>query len=159
MKNFAFAAVLLAAASLLTTACGQGEAEAPAAPEGPEGIEAGNARLMLPAVDGNPAVLYFDVSNSTDHVTVLRAVDVAGAEGETFHQTTGEGDQAVMSELFQINLQAREGVSLEPGGMHVMVMEPGETLEAGGETEVTLTFVGGDKLSIPAEIRAAGDER
>jgi hypothetical protein len=28
----------------------------------------------------------------------------------------------------------------------------------GAETEVTLTFVGGDKVSFPVEIRAAGDE-
>ena len=42
--------------------------------------------------------------------------------------------------------------------MHVMAMELDDTLAAGGETEVTLTFVGGDKVSFPVEIRAAGDD-
>jgi hypothetical protein len=40
-----------------------------------------------------------------------------------------------------------------------MAMDLAETVAAGGEAEVTLTFVGGDKFSFPAEVRAAGDER
>jgi hypothetical protein len=40
-----------------------------------------------------------------------------------------------------------------------MAMELGDTLSAGGSTEVTLTFEGGDKLSFPAAIKAAGDDR
>ena len=47
----------------------------------------------------------------------------------------------------------------KPGGTHVMAMDLADTLAAGGETEVTVTFVGGDKVSFPAEVRAAGDER
>ena len=30
---------------------------------------------------------------------------------------------------------------------------------AGSKAEVTVTFVGGDKVSFPADVRAAGDER
>ena len=38
-------------------------------------------------------------------------------------------------------------------------MDLADTVTAGSTAEVTLTFVGGDKLSFPAEVRAAGDER
>jgi copper(I)-binding protein len=39
-----------------------------------------------------------------------------------------------------------------------MVMGLGEDVTAGGTVEVTLTFVGGDKASFPAEVKPAGDE-
>jgi len=47
----------------------------------------------------------------------------------------------------------------EPGGNHVMAMGLDEALKAGDTTEVTLTFVGGDKVSFPATVLAAGDAR
>lgn len=159
MKISVLPAVALAIGSVMTTACGQEEPTVQEGPQAPAGIEAGNARLMLAAVKGNPAVVYFDVANNSERTTVIRAVSVLGSGDAMLHQTTEINGQSVMGEIIQVNLQAGESVSFEPGGLHVMLMEPAETLVAGGEAELTVTFVGGDKVSIPAEIREAGDER
>ena len=40
-----------------------------------------------------------------------------------------------------------------------MAMDLADTVTAGGTAEVTATFLGGDKVSFPAEVRAAGDDR
>ena len=40
-----------------------------------------------------------------------------------------------------------------------MAMNLADTVKAGSKSDVTLTFVGGDKVSFPADVRAAGDER
>jgi copper(I)-binding protein len=146
------AALALAAAALVPMACSEAPEQTETAPEGPEGVSATNARLMLPAVAGNPGAVYFDIANASETNRVIRAVSVAGAGSAMMH--TGD-----MQELAQIVTPPGETVKFAPGEQHVMVMDLADTVVAGGQAEVTVTFVGGDKVSFPAEVRAAGDER
>lgn len=151
----------LAALSLAfaVTACG-GEAEAPvsAEPDAPEGVTVSGGRLLLPAVAGNPGAVYFTIRNAGTNDVMIRAANVAGAASAMMHQTAEWNGQVDMQELTQVAVPRDSEVVFEPGGMHVMAMELDDTLAVGGETEVTITFVGGDKVSFPAEIRAAGDD-
>jgi copper(I)-binding protein len=155
MKRSVWSAVALGIAALGPTACGEAPEEAAAGPEAPEGISVSNARLMLPAVAGNPGAVYFDVANAGASNRVIRAASVAGAGSAMMH-TTIEG---AMQEAAQVVVPAGGTVKLEPGGTHIMAMDLADTVAAGGTAEVTVTFVGGDKVSFPAEVRAAGDER
>jgi copper(I)-binding protein len=149
------AALALAAAAILPLACSEAPEPSESAPEAPDGIAVTNGRLMLPAVAGNPGAVYFDVANSGTSNKVIRAASVAGAGGTMLHATV-EGS---MQEAVNVMVPPGETVKLEPGGLHLMAMDLADTVTAGGEVEVTLTFVGGDKVSFPAEVRAAGDER
>jgi len=155
MRKSIWAALALAAAAIGPAACSEAEAPVDAGPEAPEGIAVSNARLMLPAVAGNPAAVYFDVANSGASDRMIRAASVQGAGGAMMHVTEPTG----MQETLQIMVKAGETVKFEPGGNHVMAMDLADTVAAGGQTEVTVTFVGGDKVSFQAEVRAAGDER
>lgn len=147
------AALALAVTAIAATACSEApEQEAQTAPEAPDGIAVTNGRLMLPAVAGNPGAVYFDVANSGERNMVIRAVDVQGAGSAMMH--TGD-----MEEMSQVMVPPGETVKFAPGEQHVMAMDLADTVTAGGQAEVTVTFVGGDKVSIPAEVRAAGDER
>ena len=147
------AALALAVTAIAATACSEApEQEAQTAPEAPDGIAVTNGRLMLPAVAGNPGAVYFDVANSGERNMVIRAVDVQGAGSAMMH--TGD-----MEEMSQVMVPPGETVKFAPGEQHVMAMDLADTVTAGGQAEVTVTFVRGDKISIPAEVRAAGDER
>jgi periplasmic copper chaperone A len=146
------AALALAAAALVPMACSEAPEQAETAPEGPDGVSVTNARLMLPAVAGNPGAVYFDLENASETNRVIRAVSVAGAASAMMH--TGD-----MQEMSQIVTPPGETVKFAPGEQHVMAMDLTDTVVAGGQAEVTVTFVGGDKFSFPAEVRAAGDER
>jgi copper(I)-binding protein len=151
-----FAALSLA---LAVAGCGgEAEAPAPAAPDAPEGVAISEGRLLLPAVAGNPGAVYFTIKNSGANDVMIRSVNVAGAASAMMHQTAEWSGQVDMQELLQVAVPRDSEVVFAPGGMHVMAMELDDTLAVGGETEVTLTFVGGDKASFPAEIRAAGDD-
>ena len=150
-KNI-WAALALAAATLLPAACGEAPEQADTAPDAPEGVSVKNARLMLPAVKGNPGAVYFDLENASERNRVVRAVSVAGAGSAMMH--TGD-----MQEMSQVVTPPNSTVKFAPGEQHVMAMNLPDTMVAGGQAEVTVTFVGGDKVSFPAEVRAAGDER
>jgi copper(I)-binding protein len=155
MKRGIWTAAALGLAAAGLAGCGEAPEPAEAAPEGPEGISVTNARLMLPAVAGNPGAVYFDVVNASSANRVIRAAAVAGGGGTMMHTTVGDA----MQEAAQIMVPAGETVKFEPGAAHLMAMDLADTVTAGSTAEVTLTFVGGDKFSFPAEVRAAGDER
>ena len=146
------AALALAVAAALPMACSETPEQADTAPDAPEGIAVENARLMLPAVKGNPGALYFDVKNDSDKNRVIRAVAIAGAGSTEMHT-------ADMQMITQLTVPPKATAGFKPGGEHVMAMDLADTVVAGGQAEVTATFVGGDKVSFQAAVRAAGDER
>jgi copper(I)-binding protein len=155
-----FASVAALGLVLATAACG-GEAEEPvvdAAPEAPEGITVTDGWMAMPAVAGNPGAVYFTIANSSDRNRMIRAADVLGAGSAAMHQMGTWNLEPSMDEVMQLDVPAGETIEFKPGDYHVMAMDLDETLEVGSQTEVTLTFVGGDKVSFPVEIRAPGDE-
>jgi copper(I)-binding protein len=161
MQARALTAAAVVAMALFTAACGGGDqpAEQAGDPDAPEGITVSNARMLLPPVAGNPAAVYFDIANSSDREVMVRAVNVQGAGMAMLHTTATWNLQTDMQEVVQQPVPAGETVSFEPGGLHVMASGLADTATPGSTAEVTLTFVGGDKVSFPAEVRAAGDER
>jgi len=159
MKSGIWMAAALGLAGLGLASCGEKPEQATAAPDAPEGISITNARLMLPAVKGNPGAVYFDVKNDSAKNMMIRATSVAGAGSAMLHQMGTWNNQPSMDEIFQIDVPANGELKFEPAGLHVMVNDIADTVTAGSTAEVTLTFVGGDKISFPADVRAAGDER
>ncbi len=129
-----------------------------AAPEAPEGISVTDGRMNLPAAAGNPGAVYFTITNEGTEEQMLRAVSVQGAESALFHETSEWNGQMDMQELLQVPVPAGESVAFEPGGKHVMAFGVEEGLEPGGEVEVTLSFVRGDKISFPVRLLAPGDD-
>ncbi|MDP3905685.1 copper chaperone PCu(A)C [Novosphingobium sp.] len=153
-----FAPALLGLAVLALSACQQqpaGSAEATAAPEAKPGLTVTEGRLMLPVVKGNPAGIYFTLTNTGDKAGTLAAVSIDGAAKAEMHETKG----GKMSAVPQIEVAAGGTVRFEPGALHVMAFELDDKLAAGGTAEMTLTFADGDKLSVPLKIeaRAAGE--
>src|SRR5690606_27871943 len=108
-----------------------------------------------PAVSGNPGAVYFDLVNGTEAELIVRSASVAGAGQTMMHVTSETG----MEEVLQVAVDPGQTFRFEPGGHHLMVSDLPATTVAGGEAEVTLTFAGGDKVSFPAEVRSAGDDR
>ena len=160
MKSAIRLAALASIATFSLTACGsEPEATETAAPDGVPGVSVENARLILPAVAGNPAAVYFDLSmDDTGSATAVRAASVADAGSAQVHQTMEYGGEMVMNEAGPEALRPGETLSFSPGGLHVMAFDLAEGLAVGDTTEVTLTVVGGDKFSFPAEVRDIASE-
>lgn len=142
-----------ALAILALAACQQssepaGEAE----PDAKPGLSVSDGRLVLPAVEGNPGVAYFTVTNSSPASTSLAAVHVEGVGTAEMHETKG----GKMEAIDQVQLEPQGTADFEPGGKHVMLFDLSDELDAGSSTEMTLVFSGGDKLSTPLTIEAPG---
>lgn len=155
MKSTIFASVALGLCVVGLTACGEQPAEE-ALPEGMADVTVTNGRIVLPAVKGNPAALYFDITNNGSDYLMLRKVQVQGGKGAKMHDTVEQGGVTGMAPIGGINVTAGAPVSLKPGGKHVMINELDPGLQAGGTTPVALTFVGGDQYQFDAKIEAPG---
>lgn len=163
IRNAALAGLNLAAVAALS-ACSPG-ADAPAgdaataSATAAAGLTVSNARLVLPPVSGNPAVVYFDLSYSGAPGVSLTGVAVEGAGMAMIHDNTEKDGKMQMVMADAVPLAEGAPVSFAPGGLHVMAMEPSEALKPGGTAKVTLTLSDGTSTTLDVPIRAAGDER
>lgn len=121
-----------------------------AAPDAKPGITVADGVLSLPVVKGRPGAAYFAVTNGSAAAATLAAVTIDGAAKAEMHETTGGS----MAPLGVVELKPGETVKFERGGKHVMVFDLAETVKAGGTTELTLTFAGGDKVSVPLKVES-----
>lgn len=158
MKQPIFAIALLGATVALA-GCGGDPQPVVEEEAGIPGLEITNARVVLGPVEGNPAAVYFDLAYNGDRALTLRRADVDGAKSAMLHQYSEWDGEMQMMEAAPIALTGGTEISFEPGGPHVMAMNPSPELQPGGTTEVTLTVSGGDTITFPAEIRAAGENR
>lgn len=131
----------------------QTEAGAVATPDAKPGVSAGGGRLVLPVIPGRPGVAYFRVSNNSAEPITLAAVHIRGVGKAEMHRTTG----GKMAPAPTVPVAAGASVAFAPGGLHVMAFDIDKALKAGGESELTLTFADGDKISIPAKVEAMGE--
>jgi periplasmic copper chaperone A len=131
----------------------EGEAEAAAS------LTVTNARVVLAPVAGNPAAVYFDLSYSGTAPVTLTSVAVEGTGMTMIHDYAESAGKMQMTMTDAVPLSADAPVTFAPGGLHVMVMEPSDTLTAGSTAKVTLTLSDGTTATVDAPVRAAGEER
>jgi len=132
-------------------------------------IEDPRARSTDPTAERG--AVYFSFVNATDEdrsiVSATVADDVAGVV--ELHETVAaedtdsdmdDGDAGMdgmgamrMREVASIDAAAGETVSLEPGGLHIMLLDVAEPLEAGATFELTLTFDDGSEQIVTVEVR------
>jgi copper(I)-binding protein len=152
----------LVLAVLALAACQQNkapEAEASAAaaseaaPEAKPGMTVSAGVLVLPAVKGHPGAAYFDLGNGGPAASTLAAVSIDGAGKAEMHETSGSS----MAPVKDLAVKPGETVKFARGGKHVMVFDIADTVKAGGTAEMTLTFVGGDKVSTPLKVQSMSD--
>ncbi len=76
------------------------------------------------------------------------------ADGDMADGDMAEGEMAMMMrEVSSIDVPAGGEVVLEPGGMHVMLLELPDPLEAGETFDLTLVTDAGDEIVIDVEVR------
>ncbi len=140
---------LAALAALSLAACQQqpekpkeeAQAATKAEPDAKPGISVENARLVLPAVKGNPGVAYFLLDNRSGGTVMVSAISIEGAGKAEIHQTVSDS----MIPVDRLEVAAGTSLKLEPGQLHVMVFDLAPKLVAGGKSEMTIVFADGTR--------------
>lgn len=127
----------------------QPAAAASSAPKGQAGVTITGARLVLPAVPGNPGAAYFALDNQSKETVAIVSIAVTGAGKAEIHTPD-------MQIVDHAEAEPSTTITFEPGKVHVMVYDVKTDLQAGSETELTVVFSDGDKVSVPAKVLGAG---
>ncbi|GGB98093.1 hypothetical protein GCM10011494_15700 [Novosphingobium endophyticum] len=152
LSSAALAAVSLAACQQAEPPVEQEAGVAQTGPDAKPGFSATGGRLVLPAVAERPSAVYFTVRNDGSAAATLVGVHVDGAGEAEMHKTEGGS----MSPVDQLEIAPGTAIEFAPGGLHVMAFGLSRELTAGGNSEATLTFSDGDKISIPLQVEAMG---
>jgi periplasmic copper chaperone A len=137
-------ALLLALAAVLVTGC-----------QGSAGIDVTEARVGAPT--GPNAALYFTASNDDSEPDVLIGVSTEVAGSAELHETTrGDDGTMGMRPVTGLDLPSGETLTLEPGGLHVMLIDV-EPLEEGDRISVTLHWQSAGEMGVEAEVVSPAD--
>lgn len=87
------------------------------------------------------SVGYFTLENHGGTTVVITDVDSPQFANADMHETVVENDVSRMRMIAELRIDPGERVRFEPGGKHLMLMHPVESLQA-----VTLNFYAGERL-------------
>lgn len=110
----------------------------------------GDAQAAEPV--GGSSQIVLELRNTGDGDDVLLAADTPAALGTEFHLTSVDDGRASMDELDDVEVPAGEAVRFRPGGLHLMMVVPDETVAIGERFELTLRFERSEALRVPVEV-------
>lgn len=109
----------------------------------------------LPA--GAPMAGYFTLENGTGRAIALTGAASVGYGSVTLHRTVGAEDGSTSMEPVDLPLEIPpgSGITFEPGGYHLMLMQPRRAIAPGDRVRITLRTQSGEQLSREFEVRTA----
>jgi copper(I)-binding protein len=108
-----------------------------------------------PTAAGMPmGVAYFVVRNDGNAADAIVTASTPAAARVEFHQTTLAGGMARMRPLREIGVPAGATVAIEPGGIHLMLVDLASGLSAGTRVPLTLVFRNAGKVEIELAVEA-----
>lgn len=87
---------------------------------------------------------------------LVAAAAPAVSETAELHTHIKDGDVMRMRQVEAIEVPAGQAVTLQPGGLHVMLMSLKAPLQDGQTFDLTLTFEKAGTLTVPVAVKAAG---
>jgi copper(I)-binding protein len=149
----AASAFMCAAALLLTTSLALSAAAPTAATQAQTAqVKAAWVR-WLPG--GVPLAGYATLGNASDQPIVLTSATSTAFHDVSLHQTVQAGGTVRMSPLDRITIAPHAMLDFEARGIHLMLMQPRETLDPNGQVPVALHFADGSSLTVPFQIHTS----
>jgi hypothetical protein len=104
---------------------------------------------------GAPASASFmELHNPTDHDIVITNAQSAAADIVELHTHSNDNGVMRMRQIPQIVVPAHGQTMLQPGGLHIMLIEPQESLSAGQQIEVQLQFSDGSHKTVTMPVKS-----
>lgn len=125
-------------------------------------ITDGWVRVSETSTKGGMTGAFATIQNHTNHdVTLVGGSADVAMMTEVHEVVMLDGEMKMQPKDGGILIKAGESVSLEPGGLHVMLMGLKKAILEGDEVTLTLDFDGAEDqtLTLPAKASLAGDEK
>jgi periplasmic copper chaperone A len=148
--------ILSLLSALLFTGCGgeepaQTEREFTLPNDGIELVEA----WARPGRENGVSAVYLHVLNGSAEADTLVGLSSPAAGLVELHETYDRGDEMMgMREATEPFFPPKSVTAMEPGGLHIMLMQLNQALAEGDEIEVTLTFSKAGDLTINAVVQS-----
>ncbi|MAD74261.1 MAG: hypothetical protein CML20_05595 [Rheinheimera sp.] len=91
---------------------------------------------------------YFTIQNNTAETVSLTAVKSSAFERAELHQHSHQDGVMRMEQIPHIAIEANTSVTLQPGGLHLMLFDPLQPLLVGESVNLSLTFSNGQQLEL-----------
>lgn len=138
--------IITVAAALWLTACG-------GKPETTADLTIEPGFIRTPSVGAPATAGYLTITSPADDVLVgVRMADVGAVE---LHTMMISGDVMKMRKIDQLVLPAGTPVALAPGGNHLMIMQPGDSLVDGETAEITLILENAGDVTVSLPVSRA----
>jgi copper(I)-binding protein len=109
-------------------------------------------RAVPPVVKNSAAFMQIHNSGAEEYFVVSASTPVAGKV--ELHMHTMDDGVMRMRQIPHIHLPANGTATLQPGGLHIMLLDLKGPLDLGDQVPITLTFDDGSIKDISAEVRS-----
>ncbi len=99
---------------------------------------------------------YATLRNTGDETVRLLAVQSAAFRNASVHETVISGGMSRMRELHDLEIAPGETVALQPGGRHLMLMDPRNPVALGDKVEILFLLADGTRVKTEFEVVADG---
>ena len=144
----------LPVAAVLAFALSAGFVQAEPVRQGDLEIDAAWARASIGS--SRPGAAYFTVRNLGDEADRLTGLSSPVSAMPMLHETTLSEGISRMAHVEAAEIPAGGEFTLEPGGMHVMLMELTTPLKEGATFPLTLTFEAGGEITVEVPVFGPG---
>jgi copper(I)-binding protein len=96
---------------------------------------------------------YLTIENNSDKPIVLTGITAENFSRAEIHDMRMEQGKMIMQQLETIVIDPHTRLELQPGGKHLMLMQPKKSLKAGEKTSVVLVFKGEKRIPVSMEVR------
>jgi len=110
-----------------------------------------------PAVAKSQAA-YLCFINDSDKDVKITGVSAKGFGRAALHQSMLHGDMVMMHSIETLTVPAHKMVTLAPGGMHIMLMDPAKIAVAGEKVTLTVEYDDKTKQTFELEVKVALDK-
>ena len=121
-------------------------------------LVASAVQVFLPLPGNEAAVAYFTLENSSSEPIVIATVSSPQFVLAEVHETTLKNGVARMRRIEQWTLAAGTSASLEPGGMHLMLMRPIDNLAVDSIVTLEIHYDQTGLIIIDARVKARNQQ-
>ena len=144
----------LPVAAVLAFALSAGFVQAEPVRQGDLEVDAAWARASIGT--SRPGAAYFTVRNLGDEADRLTGLSSPVSAMPMLHETTVSEGVSRMAHVEAAEIPAGGELTLESGGMHVMLMELTTPLKEGATFPLTLTFESGGEITVEVPVFGPG---